>query len=79
MSDAARQAPDQPNRPPKQTVSKWKPALGPGRRPLDVQVGVVLLPLIFVVVIAVQLGVRMMAPFLHNVEVSPFEALLGSP
>ena len=45
----------------------------------ELQVGVVLLPLIFVVVIAVQLGVRMIAPFLHNVEVSPFEALLGSP
>jgi membrane protease YdiL (CAAX protease family) len=36
-------------------------------------------PVIFVFVVVVQLSLRTIAPFLHNVEVSPFQALLGSP
>jgi membrane protease YdiL (CAAX protease family) len=45
----------------------------------ELQVGIVLVPLIFVVVVAVQLALRLMIPSLHNVETSPFQALLASP
>jgi membrane protease YdiL (CAAX protease family) len=45
----------------------------------EIWVGIMLVPVVFLVVIVVQLGLRVVAPFLHNVEVSPFEALLASP
>lgn len=41
--------------------------------------GLLTLPLIFLLVLVVQLGIRVVAPFLHNVEVSPFAQLLSSP
>jgi membrane protease YdiL (CAAX protease family) len=45
----------------------------------ELVLGIVLVPFIFVVVVAAQLSLRTIAPFLHNVEVSPFQALLASP
>jgi membrane protease YdiL (CAAX protease family) len=45
----------------------------------EVWVGFMLVPVVFVLVIAAQLGLRVVAPFLHNVEISPFQALLESP
>jgi membrane protease YdiL (CAAX protease family) len=49
-------------------------------RPLDeIGVGVLLLPAIFVIVVLVQVAVRSFAPYLRNVEVSPFASLLSSP
>jgi len=45
----------------------------------ELVLGIALVPFIFVVVVAVQLSLRMVAPFLHNVDVSPFQALLASP
>ena len=41
--------------------------------------GVAMVPAIFIVVLATQLGLRAVAPYLHNVEVSPFTPLLSSP
>lgn len=50
------------------------------RRVLDeIGYGLLLLPLVFGTVIGVQLLIRIVAPFLHNVEVSPFTPLLASP
>jgi membrane protease YdiL (CAAX protease family) len=45
----------------------------------ELGLGVAMLPLIFMIVLAVQLSVRAFAPQLHNVEVSPFAPLLSSP
>jgi uncharacterized protein len=45
----------------------------------ELQVGIALVPLIFVIVVGVQMTLRLVAPFLHNVEISPFEGLLASP
>ncbi len=42
-------------------------------------VGVALTPLVFVLVIAVQIAVHQLVPSLRNVPVNPFRALLGSP
>ena len=42
-------------------------------------IGVLAMPAIFALVIAVQLSIRVFAPHLHNVPVNPFESLLGSP
>ena len=53
--------------------------LGHRRVTEEIKLGIMLVPLIFLVVIAVQLGLRLVAPFLHNVEVSPFQSLLASP
>jgi membrane protease YdiL (CAAX protease family) len=50
-----------------------------GRPVNEVGVGVLLLPAVFGLVIGVQLLIRQLAPFLRNVEVSPFASLLGSP
>ena len=41
--------------------------------------GVLFLPVIFLAVIVVQVGLRLVAPTLHNVEVTPFAPLLESP
>ncbi len=46
---------------------------------VEIRLGVMLVPVIFLVVIAAQVVLRLIAPFLHNVDVSPFQALLGSP
>jgi membrane protease YdiL (CAAX protease family) len=45
----------------------------------ELGLGVLLLPAIFAFVIIVQLGVRVLAPYLHNVDVSPFKSLLSTP
>jgi membrane protease YdiL (CAAX protease family) len=52
-----------------------------GRRPPlgEVSVGLVAVPALIMVVVVVQLGLRAIAPFLHNVPVSPFLAFLDSP
>jgi membrane protease YdiL (CAAX protease family) len=50
-----------------------------GRAINEVGVGVLLLPAVFALVIVVQLLIRQLAPFLRNVEVSPFTSLLESP
>jgi membrane protease YdiL (CAAX protease family) len=45
----------------------------------EMGMGVLAMPAIFALVIAVQLSIRTFAPHLHNVPVNPFESLLGSP
>lgn len=45
----------------------------------EIRLGVTLVPAVFLVVIVTQLVLRAVAPFLHNVEVSPFQTLLASP
>jgi membrane protease YdiL (CAAX protease family) len=45
----------------------------------ELTVGVVLLPVVFAIVIAVQSVVQLFAPSLRNVQVSPFTPLLSSP
>lgn len=50
-----------------------------GRFLNELGTGVLLLPAVFAIVIAVQFGVQRLAPYLHNVEVSPFTSLLSSP
>lgn len=61
------------NEPPRQIFLGQAPVTG------EIRIGIVLLPVIFLVVIVVQLVLRTLAPFLHNVEVSPFQSLLSSP
>jgi membrane protease YdiL (CAAX protease family) len=53
--------------------------LRPGRWIDEVGVGVLYLPVVFMLVIAVQFVVQRFAPSLHNVDVSPFTPLLSSP
>jgi membrane protease YdiL (CAAX protease family) len=52
-----------------------------GSRPItgEVSVGLVAVPALIMVVVTVQLGLRVIAPFLHNVPVSPFSMFLDSP
>jgi membrane protease YdiL (CAAX protease family) len=45
----------------------------------EVSVGILLLPAVFGLVIVVQLLIRQLAPYLRNVDVSPFTSLLSSP
>ena len=45
----------------------------------EASVGVLLLPAVFMIVIAVQFAVQTFAPSLRNVQVSPFAPLLSSP
>ena len=53
--------------------------LGEGRIPQELWVGLLLVPVILMVVVIVQLAIRLLAPTLHNVDVSPFTPLLASP
>jgi membrane protease YdiL (CAAX protease family) len=53
--------------------------LGDARIPQEIGVGLLLVPVILTVVVVVQLAIRLFAPALHNVEVSPFTPLLSSP
>lgn len=53
--------------------------LGPARPLEEIIYGLLTLPLVFLIVLAVQVLIRLVAPALHNVEVSPFTSLLGSP
>jgi membrane protease YdiL (CAAX protease family) len=52
-----------------------------GARPVGGEIvrGVLWLPVVFVVVTGVVLGIRTIAPWMHNVEKSPFEAFLNTP
>jgi membrane protease YdiL (CAAX protease family) len=45
----------------------------------EVGMGILAMPAIFALVIAVQLTIRFVVPFLHNVPVNPFESLMRSP
>jgi membrane protease YdiL (CAAX protease family) len=53
--------------------------LGEGSRVRELSLGILLVPAVFGVVIALQLAIRAFAPSLHNVPVNPFEAFLESP
>lgn len=52
-----------------------------GRRPVigEIGRGLLLLPVVFVAVTVVILALRGLAPWLHNVRESPFEAFIDSP
>jgi membrane protease YdiL (CAAX protease family) len=56
-------------------------ALFLGNRPprAEIGFGLATLPLVFLLVIAVQIVIRLAAPSLHNVEVNPFVEMLASP
>ena len=45
----------------------------------ELTVGISLLPAVFAVVLAVQFTIQQLAPYLRNVQVSPFMPLLSSP
>jgi membrane protease YdiL (CAAX protease family) len=45
----------------------------------ELGVGVLLVPLVFTIVVVVQIAIRVVAPSLHDVDVSPFTPLLSSP
>lgn len=45
----------------------------------ELGVGVLLLPAVFTLVIGIQFAIQRLAPYLRNVEVSPFTPLLSSP
>jgi membrane protease YdiL (CAAX protease family) len=49
-------------------------------RPLhEIVVGLALVPAAFAVVMLLQIGIYMVAPFLRNVAQNPFQSLMGSP
>ncbi|MGQ0733976.1 MAG: CPBP family intramembrane glutamic endopeptidase [Acidobacteriota bacterium] len=52
-----------------------------GPRPVlaEAAAGVMLVPLLLILVVLIQLGLRALAPALHNVETNPFGALFASP
>jgi membrane protease YdiL (CAAX protease family) len=52
-----------------------------GRRPVGGEIlrGILWLPAVFLAVTLVVLAIRAVAPWMHNVEKSPFEAFLGTP
>lgn len=45
----------------------------------EIGIGALLLPAVFALVLGVQFVVQRLAPYLHNVDVSPFRSLLSSP
>jgi membrane protease YdiL (CAAX protease family) len=53
--------------------------LGHRRIASELGVGLLTVPAIFLTVVALQIGLRLFAPYLHNVPVNPFASLLGSP
>jgi membrane protease YdiL (CAAX protease family) len=53
--------------------------LGQARWREELVFGLVLVPVIFMLVVAIQAAIRLVAPHLRNVEVSPFTPLLASP
>jgi membrane protease YdiL (CAAX protease family) len=53
--------------------------LAQGRPAGEIGLGVLLLPAVFMLVIGVQLVIQQFAPYLRNVQVSPFSQLLASP
>ena len=52
-----------------------------GRRPVlkEAGLGLALVPVTFILVVALVSGVRAIAPWMHNVKVSPLEAFMRSP
>jgi membrane protease YdiL (CAAX protease family) len=50
-----------------------------GRFSDELRLGVLLLPAIYILVMLVGAAIQYLAPFLHNVNVSPFTSLLASP
>jgi membrane protease YdiL (CAAX protease family) len=50
-----------------------RPAVG------ELSVGLLTVPALIMVVVATQLGLRVIAPFLHDVPVNPFSTFFGSP
>ena len=52
---------------------------GPRSTGKEILLGLALLPVVFVAVTIVVLGLRYVAPWLHTVKTSPFEAYFGSP
>lgn len=53
--------------------------LGRGRPTREIAVGLVLVPVILGIVLLLQAGIYLFAPFLRNVLENPFQAMLGSP
>lgn len=53
--------------------------LGSGRMAGEIRHGLLTLPVVFLLVLGIQVVIRLVAPELHNVEVSPFAPLLSSP
>jgi membrane protease YdiL (CAAX protease family) len=53
--------------------------LGDKPVPAEIRLGMLLLPAILVAVMTVQVVLRLVAPSLHNVDVSPFAPMLASP
>lgn len=53
--------------------------LGSRRPGRELGVGLALVPAAFAIVMMVQIMIYMVAPFLRNVPVNPFQSLLGSP
>jgi CAAX protease family protein len=52
---------------------------GSRRADRELGVGFMLVPVAFAIVMLVQIGIYVVAPFLRNVPVNPFQSLLGSP
>ena len=52
-----------------------------GERPVrgEVRRGLLLIPVVFVMVVVLLNAMRLLAPWLHNVEVNPLEQLAGTP
>lgn len=52
-----------------------------GQRPVlkEAALGLALVPVAFILVVSLVYGVRAIAPWMHNVKVSPFEAFMGNP
>ena len=53
--------------------------IGNQRLTRETAVGVLSLPMVVTIVVAVSLAIRVMAPRLHNIPVNPLEALIGTP
>jgi membrane protease YdiL (CAAX protease family) len=51
-----------------------------GRRPVarEISVGLLLVPVVFLMVVVLLNGVRVLAPWLHNIETNPLERLAGN-
>ncbi len=63
-------------------LSNDRPAdvfLGPRPVSREIGLGLLTVPALLLMVVTVQLGVRVIAPYLHNVPASPFASLLESP
>jgi membrane protease YdiL (CAAX protease family) len=52
---------------------------GRGRSRRELAVGLAFVPVAFAVVMLLQIGIHVVAPFLRNVPENPFQSLMGSP